>query len=114
MKNPKFQVFRGEDDHQYYYRLKARNGEIILNSEGYINKQSCLNAITSVKQNSQFDNRYDRKTSAIDEFYFVLKAANGEVIGNSEMYTSAEARENGIKAVVSNVPEAHVDDLTIV
>ncbi|NJK97274.1 MAG: YegP family protein [Bacteroidales bacterium] len=33
MENPKFQVFKSQANSQYYYRLKARNGEIILKGE---------------------------------------------------------------------------------
>ena len=48
MKNPKFQVFKGKDN-QFYFRLRAANGEIICGSEGYTTKQSCLNGISAVK-----------------------------------------------------------------
>ncbi len=48
MSNPKFQVFKGADK-QFYFRLRATNGEIICSSEGYTTKQSCLNGIQSVK-----------------------------------------------------------------
>lgn len=48
MSNPKFQVFRGEDD-QFYFRLKAANGEIICASQGYTTKQSCINGIEAIK-----------------------------------------------------------------
>lgn len=32
--NPKFEVFEGKDG-QWYVRLRARNGEIVAQSEGY-------------------------------------------------------------------------------
>ncbi len=48
MINPKFQVFKGKDG-QFYFRLKAANGEVICSSEGYTTKQSCLNGIQAVK-----------------------------------------------------------------
>jgi uncharacterized protein YegP (UPF0339 family) len=48
MSNPKFQVFKGEDD-QFYFRLKAANGEIICASQGYTTKHSCWNGIEAVK-----------------------------------------------------------------
>ena len=48
MENPKFQVFKGEDD-QFYFRLKAANGEIVCASQGYTTKQSCINGIQAVK-----------------------------------------------------------------
>lgn len=36
------------------------------------------------------------------QYYFVLKATNGEVIATSEMYNSKQAAENGIRSVQSN------------
>lgn len=45
MENPKFQVFKSTANNQYFYRLKAKNGQIILGSEGYISKQGCMNGI---------------------------------------------------------------------
>lgn len=43
MNNPKFQVFKSTYNNQYYFHLKAKNGEKILSGEGYTTKQSCLN-----------------------------------------------------------------------
>lgn len=40
--------------------------------------------------------------------FFNLKATNGQVIGKSEMYSSAAACENGIESVKKNAPEAEV------
>jgi len=110
MDNPKFQIFKSSVNSQYYYRLKAKNGENILNGEGYGTKQSCLNAIASVKQNAPYDNRYERRDNP--NYTFNLKAANGETIGRSEVYSSREARENGISAVKRDAPNAPVEDLS--
>ncbi|MHB1108229.1 MAG: YegP family protein, partial [Lutibacter sp.] len=40
--------------------------------------------------------------------YFNLKATNGQIIGNSEMYSSESGMENGIASVKKNAPEAEV------
>ena len=109
MNNPKFQVFKSTASGQYYYRLRASNGEIILNGEGYKTKQSCLEGIASVKLNAPYDNRYDRKDSYMN-YTFNLKAGNGEIIGRSENYTTAQARENGIGAVKRDAPNAPIED----
>lgn len=45
-------------------------------------------------------------------FKFDLKASNGEVIANSEVYTSKAACMNGIKSVMTNAPAAAVEDQT--
>jgi uncharacterized protein YegP (UPF0339 family) len=44
------------------------------------------------------------------KFYFVLKAARGETIAQSEMYNSKAAAMNGIKSVRKNAAEAKLDD----
>jgi uncharacterized protein YegP (UPF0339 family) len=97
---------------QFMFNLKAGNGEIILTSELYKAKSNAENGIASVKKNAPDDNRYERRTSASNQPYFVLKAANGESIGKSEMYSSTAAMENGIASVKRNAPDAQIDDLT--
>lgn len=111
MNNPKFQIYTGQNK-QFYFRLRAKNGEIILTSEGYTAKSGCQNGIQSVKENAPNDARYQRKTAANGQFYFNLVAANGQVIGTSEMYTSQQGRDNGIEAVKNTAPTAPIEDTT--
>jgi len=87
---------------QFRFVLKAGNHETILTSELYTSKAGAQNGIASVKTNSNTDARYERKTSKNDKPYFVLKAANGEVIGTSEMYESTSAAEKGILSCMAN------------
>jgi uncharacterized protein YegP (UPF0339 family) len=108
----KFEIKRAKDG-QFYFNLKARNGEIILTSETYTTKANAHNGVASVMTNALLDQRFERKTSRRDEPYFVLKASNGEPIGVSEMYSSTSAMENGIESVKNNAPEARVEDLTV-
>ncbi len=49
--NPKFEVYKDKAG-EFRYRLKARNGEIILSGEGYKAKASCLNGIDSIRRNA--------------------------------------------------------------
>lgn len=97
---------------EYRFRFKAGNGEIILVGEGYKQKASAENGIESVRKNAPDDARYERKDSASGKPMFNLKAANGQVIGTSETYSSASARDNGIESVKKNAPDAKVDDQT--
>lgn len=95
---------------EFQFNLKAGNGQIILSSEGYTTRAACDNGIESVKKNSTEDSRYERKESSNDKFYFNLKAANGQVIGSSQMYTTAAARDNGISSVMENAPTASIEE----
>ena len=111
---PIFEVFRSERNNQFYFRLKAENRETILASEGYTTKDNCLNGVASVKLNAPLDANYARLTASNGQYYFNLKSIhNGQVIGTSELYTSIQARENGINSVKRNAPLAEVVDLTV-
>lgn len=98
---------------EYQFNLKSENGEIILTSEGYVQKASCCKGIESVKVNSQDDSRYDRRVAVNGKDYFVLKARNGEIIGKSQFYTSKSGMEIGIASVKSNAPTAEIIDETL-
>ena len=68
--------------------------------------------IASVKENAPKDERYERKTAKSGSPMFNLKAANGQVIGTSETYSSESARDNGIASVKTNAPAATTEDKT--
>ncbi len=95
---------------QFMFNLKAGNGEIILTSERYTTKDAAENGIASVKTNAPSDERYEKLESSNGKPYFNLKAANHQVIGTSQMYSSADARDNGIESVKTNAPDAKIDD----
>ncbi|WP_298539499.1 YegP family protein [uncultured Aquimarina sp.] len=52
------------------------------------------------------------KKSTNDRFYFNLYAANGQIIANSEMYSTKQGCQNGINSVKTNAPEAEIEDLS--
>lgn len=105
-------TLRRSTNGQFYFNLKAGNGEIILASETYQSKAGAENGVQSVRTNAPIDSRYERKTASNGQPYFVLKAANGEPIGRSETYSSNSAMENGVASVKSNAPGAALEDLT--
>lgn len=96
---------------KFYFNLKASNGQIILSSEMYDSRANAENGIASVQKNAADDARFERKTSAKGDPYFVLKAGNGEQIGRSEMYSSEAARDSGIESVKANAPGAAIAEV---
>lgn len=56
--------------------------------------------------------KFEIKNAKNGETYFVLKAANGEVIATSETYKSKQGLKNGILAVKKCAPVAETIDLT--
>ena len=103
----KFVIKKGKNK-QYYFNLKARNGERILSSESYTSKQACENGIDSVKLNASLNHQYEKLKSSNNEYYFVLKSANGQIVGTSEMYETVSGRDNGILSVKTNAPTAPI------
>lgn len=51
--------------------------------------------------------------SALQQYYFVLKAANGEIIATSEMYNSKQAAQHGISSVQVNAVTYDIRDETL-
>ena len=49
--NPKFEIYLDKAG-EFRFRLKAKNGEPILASEGYKSKAGCKNGIESVRKNA--------------------------------------------------------------
>jgi len=94
----------------YRFTLHAANHEVILTSENYDSKAGARGGIESVRKNGPDTKSYEKKTSTASQPYFVLKAANGQVIGTSEMYSSEGARDHGIASVQSNSPSATVKE----
>lgn len=107
-----YEIFRSSKNNQYYFQLKAPNGEIILASEGYIQKSGCENGIASCKAHSPYDHYYDKRVAQNLRPYFVLRAANNQIIGTSQTYSSAYSRDQGIVAVKTYGSTATTIDLT--
>ncbi len=110
----KFEIFQSDNNEKYYFRLKAKNGQVILSSQGYSSKSSAKNGIESVKNNALDDGCYDRKEAANGKLHFNLCSKNHQIIGSSQMYASQSGMENGINSVKENAPNAEIVDLTAV
>ncbi|MFV0238040.1 MAG: YegP family protein [Flavobacteriales bacterium] len=108
-----FELFQSEKSGEFYFRLKAKNGQIILSSQGYTTKAACQNGIDSVKTNSQNKDRFDKKEVKGNKFRFNLKSSNGQIVGSSQNYESEAGCDNGIQSVITNAKDAEVKDLTI-
>jgi uncharacterized protein len=107
----KFQLKKSKND-KFFFTLHAENGQTVLTSEMYDARASAVNGIESVKKNAGDDGRYGRLVGKDGSPYFTLKAGNGQVIGQSQMYSGEKARDNGIESCKTNAPGAATDDQT--
>lgn len=109
----KFELKKSKND-KFVFNLLATNGQVILTSEVYDSRAGALGGIEAVRKNAPEDRRFGRLSARDGSPYFTLKAGNGQVIGQSQMYSGAKARDAGIESVQTHAPLAGVDDQTAV
>ncbi len=105
----KFSTFTGNDG-DTYFNLRAGNGEIILQSEGYEDKSGALSGIESVRENARDVEMYDVIELDNGQAYFNLLAANNEIIATSEVYASLSNAERAIDTIVDLIASEKVAD----
>ncbi|VAW38598.1 UPF0339 protein YegP [hydrothermal vent metagenome] len=105
----KFVMSKGKDGKDYFV-LKAGNGEVILQSQGYKSASGCENGIESVRTNSQDESKFECREAKDGRTYFVLRASNGQEIARSQLYKTTSGCDNGQASVAKNAPDAVVVD----
>lgn len=95
----RFLTFKGLDG-KYYFHARAKNGEIVIQSQGYASSSGAKNGAASVNTNGANEARYTVLPAADGKFYFTLKAANGQVIGRGQMYDSKFNAERAVESCV--------------
>lgn len=98
------------DKGDFSFVLKAANGEVVLRSELYETRAGAHNGIASVQKNSPDEANYTHSDASDGRFYFNLKAPNHQIIGTSQMYTTAAARRAGVESVRTNGPSQVIKD----
>ncbi len=105
----KFVISEGKDGKDYFV-LKAGNGEVILQSQGYKSASGCENGIESVRTNSQDVSMFECREAKDGRTYFVVKAGNGQEIGRSQLYKTDSGCKSGMASVAKNSPDAVLVD----
>jgi uncharacterized protein YegP (UPF0339 family) len=93
-----FETFRGLDD-RFYFNVMAKNGENVLRSQGYTSLDSAQKGVESILRSGHDARQYEIRAAKNGEHYFNLLAANGEIIGTSELYVSKTNAERGARTV---------------
>ena len=97
---------------EFFFNLLAGNNQGILKSEMYSSKSAAMNGIASIQTNCTDDGQYECKESTNGKAYFVLKAKNHQIIGQSQMYDADAGCKNGIESVKTNGVSTEIKDLT--
>jgi len=105
------------------FNLKAGNGEVILSSQVYADEKSCRNGIESIMKNAPEAGVEDQTVEGFEavkhpkfevyadksgDFRFRLKAANGQIIGTGQGYSSKAGCMKGIESIKKNSVDAKI------
>ena len=101
----KFELYQDKGS-KYRFRLKAGNGELIGQSQGYSSKSTALKGIHSVNTNAGEESQYEFKQGDNGKTYFNLIAKNKQVILTSQGYSSESGAKSGMKSVMKNALDA--------
>ncbi len=108
----KFELKKGKSG-KFSFNLKAANGKVVLTSQTYKTKAAAKNGIKAVCNNCRKATRFEQKLTKKGQPYFVLLAANKQVIGKSESYSSKASMQKGIASVKKNAPKARIQDFAV-
>ncbi len=103
------EVFDGRDG-DVHFHLRAANGEIVMMSEGYEDEDGAIVGIESLRENGRVPSRFEVLPAADGQYFFHLKAKNGEIIGQSEIYRSKANAERARDSVIDLVDSEKIAD----
>ena len=108
----KFELKKGRTG-KFSFNLKSANGKVVLTSQTYKTKAAAKNGIKAVCNNCRKAKSFEQKVTKNGKPYFVLLAANKQVIGKSQAYSSKASMQKGIASVKKNAPKAAIQDLSV-
>jgi uncharacterized protein YegP (UPF0339 family) len=88
----------------FMFTLRAGNHETILESRVYWSRQAALDAVATVRVQSQDPARYARREAADGSLYFELLDDAGQVLGRSIGCATRAGVNAGMSSVQRNAP----------
>ena len=86
------------------FNVYAANGAIVLTSESYTTEAAALNGAFSAVENGKSASAYETRQASNGQYYFVLEAANSQIVGTSQMYATKASAERGRDALIALLP----------
>lgn len=108
-----FEIYKSKGKSQkFFFRLRANNGQIVLKSQGYMQKSGAQRGVESVRKNVAREGGIERFEGKNGKHYFRVVATNKQVVASSEGYESARGAAAGMTSVKKNASAATVEDTT--
>lgn len=93
---------------QFHWNVHAKNGQVVVTSEHYTTEAAALNGAYLVQERGRDLASYQIKQNAAGGFYFTIDAANGEIIGVSQAYTTRASAQTAVHGVIELLPSVFV------
>jgi uncharacterized protein YegP (UPF0339 family) len=103
---------KSNDDGEFYFHFVDSQGELLLMSREYPDKEQAAQAINDVKVGSLMTNQIAAGTVPDGDAFFVIKDTAGDVLVKSVLFSSRMVFDNALHAVKDNACIAEINDLT--
>lgn len=100
-------------DGGFYFHFLNGQGELLLMSGEYPDKQQAEQAIQDVKVGSLMSNQIAAGTVPDGDSFFVIKNSMGDILAKSVLFNSRMVFDNALHAVKDNACIAGINDLTL-
>jgi uncharacterized protein YegP (UPF0339 family) len=91
----KFEMYLGPNS-QIHWKFVGPNGKDISISKGTTIKETVYQAIRSIKENANVEQRYEKLSPADGKFSFRLRAANHQIVAESVIFDKVEDRDEAM------------------
>ena len=95
----KFEIFQSEANSKYYFRLKAKNGQVVLSGNAHDTVDAAKATIAVVQERAGDAANFKTNETATGKFTFSLRSSENKPLGNSQSYKSEKSMKNGIASV---------------
>lgn len=95
---------------QFSWSLKASNGQILCQADGYSTKAGCLNSIESFKKNIA-EGTFKCVKDKTGRFCYKLYTPNGRICAVGESYPTKVGAESAANSVVSFYKNAEIEEI---
>lgn len=103
---------KSNDDGQFYFHFLDGQGELLMMSGEYSDKQQAEQAINDVKVGSLMSNQIAAGAVPDGDTFFVIKDTAGDVLVKSILFNSRMVFDNALHTVKDNACIAEITDLT--
>lgn len=100
------------DDGQYFFNFLNGQGELLMMSAEYPDKQQAEQAIKEVKVGSLMSNQIAAGSVPEGSTFFVIKDTGGDILVKSILFSSRMLFDNALHSVKDNACIADINDLT--